>query len=836
LRIQGTLKGRFTIFTVILVVVVSAAAVFAQKNVTKTSHAVVEDLSVRHASHEITEQIQTNLFNSYENLSLFLLDPTRAHLRAQIHSAIKKAIQASEQLTQFEFSSNAALPDLTPQHLSKLLHDLQQNYTNVLDKRLVSTDQYPSLGLGGTLLRPNRILFVNSAEIAISEIEGLSDEQFNRKLYESFVEVRQLWGQMVSNFRLYLANRLGSYNEQALSIQEEGIDATYQLLLDELKIIEEMNFQGAVGFEASNALLDMKVSASNWFNGFQQVKAIHHSGQWRSDVEILKRDIEPKLNAISENINSMNELFNKGQVNNLNALQSAAKVQSHYMWIILACVILFFVMCLVFFERLILRPVSVVSEAMKAVAYGENGVSLPAASVSETQHLVDAFNKMRAQVRSRQFELEHQALHDGLTGLANRNLLRDRLGQAVHSAKQSQGECSLLILNIARFKDINKTLGHHSGDLLLVEIGIRIESVLRDIDTVARLSGDEFAILLYQSNLPYTRRVIDKIERALQSITTIGENKIYVTAAFGVATYPEHGNNANCLLKHADAALHYTKTERKTFSFYNELKHDVSPSRLTLTGDLSEAIRNSELHLEYQPQVDLKTGEVVEVEALIRWQHKRLGAISAEQIISVAEQTAQINSLTNWVLNNASIQCEKWRKLGHQFSISVNLSVLNLQEEKFVDDIKRCLDKFQLTNRCLTFEITESAMMLNPGNAIKTLKQMDLMGLKLVVDDFGTGFSSLSYLKNLPVSNLKLDKSFVMSLSTDSSDEVIVRSTIELAHNLGLKVVAEGVENEKSLDILSKLSCDFVQGYYLSRPKKPDELIEWINSENVISL
>ncbi|MDH3327466.1 MAG: EAL domain-containing protein [Gammaproteobacteria bacterium] len=690
------LKSRFTIFAVVLVVVVFAAELLALKNVSNTSDEIAGNLAKRYASQNYSQQIYDDLFDSYKNLNAFLLDPARTQLRGEIHASIQNSIEASRALSS---TALLVLPNGSPidlDELTALLIELNSDLSNVLSVRLVGSEE------------------------------------------------------------------------------------------------------------------------------------------WRTDIALINEQIESKLDAITSIFAQLNAYFEVESVRDIDLLIAAAKLQSGFMLLSSICIVIFLGLTIFFFETLILRPVRLVSEAMKAVAFGESGVSLPSVGAKETQNLIDAFNEMRSQVRHRQFELEHQALHDSLTGLANRTLLRDRLAQAVYNAKQAQGEFSLLILDVDRFKEINESLGHQVGDMLLVEVGVRLESMLREIDTVARLGGDEFAILLPHAGTSYAQRIIDRIERMLKSIHTISGYQIYVSATIGVASFPEHGTNANVLLKHADAALNYAQNIQSTFSFYDEKSNGASPDRITLSGDLRDAISNNSLYLEYQPQFDFETAEVVGVEALIRWQHPHLGNIAADQVISIAEQTGQINAITNWVMNAAVKQCADWRSEGLKLGMSVNLSVLNLQDQGLTKEVASCLSRYDLSQHYLTFEITESAMMINPVSAMKTLRKLESMGLKLVIDDFGTGFSSLSYLKQLPVGKLKLDKSFVIALDKDSNDEVIVRSTIELAHNLGLQVVAEGVESRASWDILKSLNCDFAQGYYMSKPKSAADLKGWLNDRDAL--
>jgi len=829
----GTLKGRFTIFALVFVVIAIATAVFAQQNVKRTSNAIVEKIVNRYIAQNYSQTIHDGLFDSYKRLSAFLLDPTRTHLQSEIRTSIQSAIFASESLSNSVLSASNPDSSIDIDSLTLLLIELKSGFAEILKTRTVNTEQYPSLAEVSENLRPSRIQFANAITIAVDEMES-DRTSFDNAVYDALLKTRFAWSQLVSHFRLYAVNRFSSASEEALAHQEVGVSDLFQVLLAHLSLLDSLDTQGKLGFEASDALVDMKNAASRWYQGFQSVKKINRSGEWRQDVVLIKQNIEPKLKVVEGHLLNLNAYFEAESLKDIDLLSNAADLQSNFMWLVGAAIIVFFVIAIFFFETLISRPIGTVSKAMKAIAFGESGVSLPIVGTKETQELMEAFNEMRSQIRSRQFELEHQALHDSLTGLANRTLLRDRLSQAVFNAKQAQSECALIILDLDRFKEINETLGHHAGDALVIEVGIRLESMIRDIDTVARLGSDEFAILLSQSNKAHARRAISKIEQVLAEITSINGSKVYVSSTMGVAIFPENGSNATQLLKRADAALHFAQNTQQAFYFYDEKCNETDPDRLTLTGDLRDAIKNDLLYLEYQPQLAFEDSNVVGVEALIRWRHPQLGPIAADQIVSIAEQSGQINLLTRWVMNQAAKQCSSWRHDGFHLDVSINLSVLNLLDSDLITEFDACFSRYKLNENCLTIEITESAMMINPVSAMKKLKKLESMGLKLVIDDFGTGFSSLTYLKQLPVEKLKLDKSFVISLDKDDNDEMIVRSTIELAHNLGLEVVAEGVETKAAWDILKSLNCDYAQGYYMSKPKPADELIKWLLDENAI--
>ena len=426
--------------------------------------------------------------------------------------------------------------------------------------------------------------------------------------------------------------------------------------------------------------------------------------------------------------------------------------------------------------------------------------------------------------------IEHQALHDALTNLPNRALLHDRLTYAIQLAERQNTYLALLVMDLDRFKDINDTLGHQVGDKILQQVAKRLQHILRPSDTVARLGGDEFAVLLPVTDVTYANHIAQKIILVLKKVFVYERHTLYVGGSLGIAIYPDHGLDAETLIQHADVAMYLAKRGNSGCAFYDPQQDRHSVTRLALERDLHDAIDNNSLELYYQPQLDIKTQNIVGVEALLRWKHPQRGMIPPDEIIPIAEQTGLIRPLTMWVLNNALKQVDTWRRQGIQMSVSVNLSVWNIQDLSLVDELKAIFSTWSIPPSFLKLEITESAMMANPERALEVLTGLHSMNVHLSVDDFGTGFSSLAYLRKFPVSSLKIDKSFVMNMAGDENDTAIVVSTIELAHNLGLSVVAEGVENEKVLGLLAKHGCDIAQGYYLGRPMPQADITRYLEA------
>ena len=424
--------------------------------------------------------------------------------------------------------------------------------------------------------------------------------------------------------------------------------------------------------------------------------------------------------------------------------------------------------------------------------------------------------------------LHYQAMHDALTDLPNRTLLLDRLQQAIRSADRSESDLSLLLLDLDRFKEVNDTLGHHVGDKLLQQIAQRLKLVLRESDTVARLGGDEFCLLLPSATIEKAKviafKVIDTVEKTLY----IEGHSLSVGASIGIASFPSHGDNPLVLLQRADVAMYVAKRSNKGFTVYDENVDQHSLRQLAISSELNTAIENNQLVLYYQPKVDLKTNRLSGVEALVRWEHPKHGLLVPDEFIPLAEQSGLIKPLTIWVLHHALDECQRCLDRGHDIRVSINLSMANLSDLSFADEILEILNQHSVSSGRLKLEVTETALMEEPDNVINALHRLNAMGLRISIDDFGIGYSSLTYLQQLPVNELKIDKSFGLSLIDDANSVVIVRSTIDLAHKLGLRVVAEGVESKDTLDLLNQLGCDAVQGYYLGKPMPMSEMLDWV--------
>jgi len=455
------------------------------------------------------------------------------------------------------------------------------------------------------------------------------------------------------------------------------------------------------------------------------------------------------------------------------------------------------------------------------------------------QQLCQKHEALNDSLRQRTFELErqksvmkHQALHDVLTGLPNRTLLIERAQQSFQIAGRESFSCCFLMIDLNRFKDVNDTLGYHKADMVLQDIAQRFQLELRSSDTLARLGGDEFAVALPHTDTKQAEGVIQKLQQALALPLNVldSQQTISISASMGVAVFPKDAESVEGLMQCAEVAMYVAKKDQRDATFYQSDMKTYGEARLSLVGDLKYAIEHDGLELYYQPQLLTQGDGFPSFEALVRWNHPTRGMVFPDMFIPMAEETGLINPMTWWILEEASAQCAAWRKQGMEVSVSVNLSARNLKEKSLVGRLKDCFHRYQLPPEAIVLEITESMLMDDPKQASEVLHAIDDMRVEVSIDDFGTGYSSLSYLKHLKVDELKIDRSFVMGMKKNDNDIVIVRAIISLAHNLGLRVVAEGAEEQGDWDTLKALGCDRVQGYFISRPMPVKKATTWLKT------
>jgi diguanylate cyclase (GGDEF)-like protein len=487
--------------------------------------------------------------------------------------------------------------------------------------------------------------------------------------------------------------------------------------------------------------------------------------------------------------------------------------------------------------RSISRPLAQTVMLARDIADGKLDSPMPHTGRDEVGRLVTALGEMRDSLAQREARIVDLAFRDGLTGLANRTLFNDRLSQAVGTATRTGHAMSVLIIDLDRFKEVNDLLGHPVGDALLVQVAGRLTRELkRTTDTVARIGGDEFAVLLPAQGREGASMLARQLLAALDDPVTIQGQTVDVTGSIGISTFPEDGSNPTQLMAHADAAMYVAKETNSGYAaFHSRMVRTVEHGGLSLLSDLRRAMDEDQFYLQYQPKLSLGDRSCVSAEVLIRWRHPTRGFVPPDQFIPFAEQTGCIKSVTRWVLAHALAQLAQWRAAGLDISLNINVSARDLVHQDLPAIVREHLIAEGVAARHVCLEVTESAIMEDPSHAAATLERLHEMGVQLAIDDFGTGHSALAYLKTLPVQELKIDRAFVMNLDQDDRDRSIVRLTIDMAHRLGLQVVAEGVETEAVATQLAELGCDAAQGYLFSRPLDPEAFVAWMQPKGAVA-
>ncbi|WP_415882822.1 putative bifunctional diguanylate cyclase/phosphodiesterase [Neptuniibacter sp. QD34_54] len=472
----------------------------------------------------------------------------------------------------------------------------------------------------------------------------------------------------------------------------------------------------------------------------------------------------------------------------------------------------------------ITQPVRKLVRQAQYIARGNYDSSVDISEKNEMGQLAKEFNQMQQAVLVREQKISHQLKHNSLTNLPNRFSLLETLDTLL---QQKDTFFSLLHLDIRRTRTVNDTLGYQIGDMMIKEVGKRLLK-LNGASQTFHLDGDEFAMLIECSTLSELVQWQQKIEQVMDDPLCGEDTLLHLQLQVGFARVPEDADDPQTLLQKADTALSHGKKAQQSFQQYlPEMDADAN-RRLSLVNDLKVAIAEDQLCLFYQPKLDLKTGKIHQLEALVRWQHPIQGMIPPDSFISIAEQTGQIDALSNWVMNEAARQYQAWAEIGLHLSIAVNISAENLKNQQLINTLKGIWKTHQLPQNSLSLEVTESAVVSDPESAIKMLCEIKGQGIKLSIDDYGTGYSSLAQLKQMPVSELKIDRSFVDKVHMSSDDQIIVRSTIRMAHDMGLTVVAEGIEDQETLTWLEQHDCDLAQGYFISRPQPASELSSWL--------
>ncbi len=815
-RKVASLQNQYVISSLLVGTIAIIAALLTYAEIIKNSTRLTSRASDISQLLEHSTTITSNISQLDKAVDTFMIEPERNEQRAIVTQKLKNTSNLiyymRSQPTIIELDLDKQLGTLS----DKIVH-LGKTSEQLFTIRLSAIKQFPSLEVTSRLILPVRNKLDTAFSIAVHEMRDENPNKASKELYD-LIEAQSLWLRTISEFRLYLTNRFGSFSKQTMFNQEKQIEALVNQLKIEVKKITYYAKDSFFGFEGNEMILSLPQLIKEWEYAYNEVKKINHSSYWRRDSELMRTTMIPLKDDILSLLDKIDSKLKSENQKIMLRLNETARSQTYVLAGIIGAFLFYTIISFFLLKTLLIKPISLIARTLKEEAHNPSSLAkIELNKTRETTDLVEAFITMGQQVANRQEELEHHALHDALTKLPNRLLLNQRLEyQSLISNRQSS-KFTLMFLDLNRFKEINDTLGHHIGDELLIQTSERLSSLIRKVDTIARLGGDEFAILLPNTERSQAVVVALKIVAALRKDFIIQNYTLQISSSIGIAEFPTDGEDINTLIQHADIAMYASKKNKSVYEFYDPKEDTHSLAQLSLGRDLNSAIDNNQLEMHFQPKISLNTDEINGAEALLRWQHPDFGSVNPEKIIEIAEHVDLMDKLTYWIINQSIRNCSH-SNLPDNFDLSINLAVQSLRDSNLINETRKAIENNPSFKYRLTFEVTESAMMNNPEQSINILNALKKLGIRISIDDFGTGFSSLAYLKQLPVSQLKIDRSFVKDMEEDESDRAIVLSTIKLSHSLGLNVVAEGVENRETMTILKDMECNSAQGYYFSRP------------------
>jgi len=828
----NALSGRYLALTLALAVVVTLSVGWAGWVLDRATQSSTDSLQARNRIHHLSAAVRSSVWQSNFALQAYMISPSDDK-QQRVLQAILKAEEKAIELAEVQLEALAS--EGKAEQLEERLGTLYLQLDRLMEIRSNPSELHPAMDLMSNYMLPTNDAFVTAINSAMIELSSDSPHVLASQEYLLLDQIRDRWRQMIGAYRVMVANRFGAFadGQSGLDNQSHNVQLFYKQIRLDLNQLADMDERGDLSFQTSDALDEMQMQTDRWYNYFKKVSAMYASEDWRTDLPFLRDTVQPLFDGVWQSLLALEAAVEQKSNQQVAHLGTTGTTMGMALWVLAGLLFMLLIVGYAALDRVLLAPIARISQALVTDVdiKSDRPVNVPVAGTQEVRQLVAAFEKMRSDVQQRRLALEHQSLHDDLTGLPNRACLLQELEQVLESASKSEQRVALMFMDLDHFKEINDTLGHPVGDLILQEVANRLAETIADNGLTARLGGDEFAVILPCIDRCRCSDMSDAIAGALEREFQVGGHKLYVGGSIGVAMYPDHGAEVSVLMRHADVAMYSAKHTGKHTAFYDDTQDENSVSRLQLVKDLKDAISNDHLELYYQPKLDLKREAITSVEALLRWDHPEHGMVPPDRIIPMAEQTGIIRQLTQWVLQSALQQQARWRKAGTDISVAVNLSAHDLRDNSLPETVAELLATTGTPPEKLTLEVTESAMMSDLSNAAALLSRIKEMGVGIAIDDFGTGFSSLSYLKKLPVRELKIDKSFVINMNNDENDAMIVHSTIDLAHNLGLSVVAEGVENQESLERLHAQGCDFIQGYHLCRPVPPDQLERWLREQ-----
>lgn len=824
-------SGRYAYFVVLIGTVLIAFAFIGWNLVKSSTQSQISNITSRTLASGVLADAQTQLNIIENNLQRVLIDP-----KGKDQENIEHGLIQLEQVLLDLAASLLRLPAGKPEVGQALLVDrqkLQQKIRQLIEVRRDVQAWFPAMKLMLDEMYPYNQRVLGNLQLLLQEAE--STQQNKIDLIIKVSTMQRLWLGMTGELRLVVANRFGLFLAEYAPLRDNRYDTIidYSSRFGELlKALQDSNDQADSSFVMADTLSWIEEDYAAWMKVLSQVRGLLSKPTWRNDLKFFEDEVGPILIVMRQRFSIIDMSLDTQSAKEITRLTQTARRLSISIFLIAFMGLLLLILAYQFIKRNLLKPIADTVQALKLEASGSlETATQPSAKLRETKDLVEAFSEMRRQVHSRQSHLDHMAHHDALTQLPNRVLFRDRLEHALQIALRGEFLIGLMFLDLDRFKQVNDSLGHLVGDELLKVIAERLTSLMRSSDTVARLSGDEFAVLIEGINCKEDMELLaDKILNAIKAPVTIANNELRISASIGIAIAPHDDVSVEFLLRDADAAMYEAKRQgRSAYRFFSsEMTTRVSES-LILENEIRAAVEAGEFIYHFQPIVEAKTGRLFCFEALLRWQHPERGLLDPVEFLSVLDETGLINTLFEPMLVHAiAFQHEQSKMRNEIVAISINLSARLLNDPTFCRGLLENLVTGEIPLGSLILEITEDTLTHELAEADVFLQQAKALGARIALDDFGTGQASLSHLRQFPFDLLKIDRDFVSSVDVDNYDASLVTAMIQLAHAFRIQVVAEGVENESQLEFLQEQGCDLIQGYLVGFPQHAERPVESI--------
>ncbi|MEW8205403.1 MAG: EAL domain-containing protein [Candidatus Thiodiazotropha taylori] len=825
-------RGRYTYLAVLVGAALIAFAFVGWGLVKSSTQAQISNITSRTLASAVLADAQTQLSLIENHLQRILIDPVKEEPE-DISNGLIQLEQVLTDLTESLQRLPAGNSDVAlalqadQQHLTRQINQL------IKVRRDVQA-WFPAMQLMLDEMYPYNQRVLGNLQLLQHEIQSDDEEQMD--LITQLSSMQRLWLGMTGEFRLVIANRFGIFLAKSNPAPEERYETIINYsarFIERLNILQKYFYQQNSDFVVVEPLRGIEVDYLAWMADFNQVREVMQKPTWRQDLNFMQKQVTPVFNEMRQKLSVVDLSLDTQSAEDITQLTQTAKRLSVSILVMAVMGLMMLVLAYLFIKRNLLQPIADTAHALKMEASGSLDVAKhPSSNLRETRDLVDAFSEMRRQVHNRQNHLDHMAHHDALTQLPNRILFRDRLTHALEIALRGELMVGLMFLDLDRFKQVNDSLGHLVGDELLKVVAERLTSLMRSSDTVARLSGDEFAILIEGIN---SREDLEplavKILNAIKQPINIADNELRVSASIGIAVAPHDDISVEHLLRDADTAMYEAKRQgRSAYRFFSGEMTKRASDSLMLENEIRQAVESEQFIYHFQPIVETRTGRLFCFEALLRWDHPERGLLDPEVFLDVLDETGLINTLFEPMLAHAiAFQQQQSKERKETVAVSINLSARLLNDPAFCRGLLESLVSGEVPLGSLILEITEDTLTQELAEADVFLQQAKALGARIALDDFGTGQASLSHLRQFPFDILKIDRDFVKNVNVDNYDASLVIAMIQLAHAFQIDVVAEGVESQSQLAFLQQQGCDYIQGYLIGIPQHAEEPLMSIN-------